>query len=78
MPILSLTFDAELAVGRIILSRNDDGAAEAGDFGAGAGSSFFAGAVFFGRGIGGCCEGRIEGRCEALLIVDARRESVRC
>lgn len=63
--ILSFTFDAELAVGLIMRSRNEAGAAATGDLGAGVGAE----RAF----CGGFC-----GRLEALLIVDARRLSVRC
>lgn len=75
LPILSLTFEAELAVGRIMRSRKDVGAA-AGDFGAGAGRSTACASCLGREGIGGCCEGRIDGLRDAVLMVDERRLSV--
>jgi hypothetical protein len=66
LPILSLTFDAELAVGLIMRSRNEAGAALPGDLGAGVGVD---------RGFCGGFDGAA--RLEALLIVEARRLSVR-
>jgi len=76
--ILSLTFEAELAVGRIIRSRKDEGAALEGDFGIDAVGSA-GGFDCLGRvGIGGCCcFGRTDGLREALLMVEERRLRVR-